>query len=99
MIWPGSLKDPVTIQLCGVEMHTSPRRKGNKAHPVRVYGHRLNDAARRLVGVEVPVAIGSEILVHFNVEKTFPEIEVESKHWFYVASVGEGEAIFQTGAQ
>jgi hypothetical protein len=97
-MWPEMpIKDPILIQLIGVEDSKSPRRKGEKAHPVRLYGHRVDDAAQRIVGVEVPVAIGTEVVVLFQEAKTFPVIEVPDKSWFYVGVIGENEALFQNG--
>jgi hypothetical protein len=96
-MWPEPpIADPVLIQMIGVEAAKSPRRT-ERSHPVRLYGHRVNDVAKRLVGVEVPVTIGTEILIEFNKTKEFPIIEVPHKSWFYVGRLGTDEALIQSG--
>jgi hypothetical protein len=90
------ITDPVTIKVVGVENPKNPRRNG-PSHPVRLYGHRENDAAKRLVGVEVPVNLGTAMVKEFQDLKEFPDIEVSNKKWFYVAIVGPNEMLAQQG--
>lgn len=88
--------DPVIVKVIGVENSKSPRRD-TPNHPVRIYGHRVVDAAKRLIGVEVPCRIGSDVVSYFSDHGEFPEIEVSNKHWFYVAVLGKDEALFEQG--
>jgi hypothetical protein len=88
--------DPVTIKVIGVENPKNPRRN-KESHPVRLYGHRENDAAMRLVGVEVPINVGVAIVKEFNDTKMFPDIEVPKRSWFYVAVIGKDEMLAQGG--
>ena len=86
--------DPVLIQIVGVENSKSPRREGAN-HPVRLYGHRVVDGAKRLVGVEVPCAVGSSVVSYFTEHGEFPTVEVGNKKWFFVGIIGKDEALFR----
>lgn len=87
--------DPILIQIIGVEHSKSPRRAGTPNHPVRLYGHRETDAAKRLVGVEVPCTIGSSMVTYFTEHNEFPVVEVGNKKWFFVGVIGADEALFK----
>jgi hypothetical protein len=94
-MWPETpIKNPMLIQLIGVENSKSPRREGQRNAPVRLYGHRVSDVAQRLVGVEVQCSVGTEVLVLFQEAKAFPQIEVPGNSWFFVGKVGENEALY-----
>jgi hypothetical protein len=94
------VSEPVftTIEISGVEDLESPRRtllhQAARAS-LRFYGHRLNDAAQRLVVVELPM----EQAAHFMQETAdaggFPEMEIDDRAWAYVGCIGPGEARFK----
>lgn len=88
------IEDPISIQIVGVEHSKSPRRT-SPGHPVRLYGHREADVAKRLVGVEVACTIGTTIVNYFTEHNEFPMIEVSNKKWFYVAVLGKDEGLFK----
>lgn len=97
MVWiEPPIVDPVIVKVIGVESNKSPRRN-EPNHPVRIYGHRATDAAKRLVGVEVSCRIGTEMVSYFTDHGEFPTIEVGNKKWFFVAILGKDEALFEQG--
>lgn len=90
------IENPITLKVVGVENPKNPRRKAPN-HPVRLYGHRENDAAKRLVGVEVPVNVGTALVKEYRDASEFPDIEIANSAWFYVAVVGPDEMLAQPG--
>lgn len=98
-MWFDKKKEWVTINLIGVEDAKSPRRP-TQGHPVRLYGYRDGDLARRLVGVEVPCELATEVVMGYNQmtpPRSFGDIEVEDQRWFFVGPIGENEALFHPG--
>lgn len=92
-------KPPVTLNIVGVEDLASPRRVAaetlGERVGFRIYGNRVNDTARRLVVIEVPMKDAAEYMREAGQLGDFPQIEVDDKHWAYVAVVGAGEAQFK----
>jgi hypothetical protein len=94
------MPDPklTTIEISGVEDLESPRRTllhQSARASLRFYGHRLNDAARRLVIVELPMEQAANFMQETADAGGFPEMEIDDRYWAYVACIGPGEARFK----
>jgi hypothetical protein len=87
----------ITIQIIGVEDLESPRRtqQKNARESLRFYGHRTNDAARRVVVIELPMKEAAEYMTLTAQSGDFLEIEIDNRHWAYAAIIGKGEARFR----
>lgn len=91
------LKFPVAavtdIQVTGVDL---------KLHPdgyARLYGYRIDDAAMRLVGVAADKDEILAIMKEAGDRQQMPLIQVEPHQWFYVMTMGAGQAQFEAGQE
>lgn len=78
-----------TIQLTGLD----DTRRIHRQNHVHVYGLRVEDAARRLVGVAVNIQDARDIMDMAKYNQAMPQIEVDDRRWFYVAVLG-AETLF-----
>jgi len=81
-----------SIKLVGVE---NLERPGRDLRCLRFYGHRPNDAARRLVMIVLPMKEAAELMQEAGEIGDFPEVEIEDRFWTYVAVIGAHEARFR----
>jgi hypothetical protein len=63
-----------------------------------MYGYRVEDTARRLVGVAVSERDAHEIMDMAKTYQTMPQIETDERHWFYVGVLG-AETVFDKEPQ
>lgn len=82
-----------TIHLVGVENVNAPNRP--RIAGIRFYGRRENDAANRLVLIILSMRDAEEIIDYMSGAQDMPDIEVPSRSWAYVASVGPNEVKFK----
>lgn len=83
-----------SIVLIGYEAPSSKRRQtGGKG--VRLFGHRENDAAQRLVAVLVSSNDAAVLLKHWTDNREEQIIEVDSRMWTHVSHVEPGEMAVQ----
>lgn len=83
-----------TIQLTGLDdVRKVKRREGY----VVLYGKRMTDAANRLVGVAVNEHEATDLMNQARYIGTMPQIEVDDRYWFYVASVRD--AVWEEGKE
>jgi len=83
----------IDIQMTGVDAKLQPDGSA------RIYGFRVDDAACRLVGIAADPQEVNGIMREAEKTQSLPVIEVDKNRWFYVMTVGAGQAYFETGQE